>query len=335
MIKNNITINLITNKSDCGKRIDQYLSQNTDLSRQRITDLISDKAILLNNNIVTQKNKKLNGEFENIKITIPPLKTELLEAENIPINIMYEDDDLLVIDKQPNLVVHPGAGVNSGTLVNAIMHHCGDRLSGIGGHLRPGIVHRLDKDTSGLMLIAKNDKAHLHLSQQFQDHGRTGKLERIYLAFVWGVPKLKKGRIETQLSRSDSDRTKISVTMNPEKGRKAITDYQIIEKYHTSNNEPLASLIRCKLYTGRTHQIRVHLDHIGNPVVCDKKYGKGFITKTKMMSENCRTQLLNLDRHALHSSKISFLHPSNNEIMTFEAALPLDLVTLKNILSEI
>ena len=334
MIKNNL-ITLITNKSDCGKRIDQYLSQNTELSRQRITDLISDKAISYNNNLVAQKNLKLNGECENIKITIPPLKTELLKPENIPINILYEDDDLLVINKQPNLVVHPGAGVNSGTLVNAIMYHCGDRLSGIGGHLRPGIVHRLDKDTSGLMLVAKNDKSHVHLSQQFQDHGRTGSLERIYLAFVWGIPKLKKGRIETQLSRSDNDRTKISVTMNPEKGRKAITDYQIIEKYHTSNNEPLASLVRCKLYTGRTHQIRVHLDYIGNPVVCDQKYGKGFITKTKMMSENSRIQLLNLDRHALHSSKISFLHPSNNETMTFETALPHDLLMLKNILSEI
>ena len=231
-------------------------------------------------------------------------------------------------------MVHPGAGNKTGTLVNAILHHCGKSLSGIGGHIRPGIVHRLDKNTSGLMIIAKNDLAHNNLSKQFMDHGRNGDLERIYDALVWGIPKIGSGKIETQIRRNDRDKTKMMTTKSMKNGKLAITTYKVIEKIYNHKNDPLISQIRCKLYTGRTHQIRVHLDYIGHPVICDQKYGKGFNTKLKSLSNDCRSQL-KIDRHALHSSKLSFRHPIGNKPMTFESELPDDLKLLKNMLSGI
>ncbi len=331
---NNKSINLITNKTDSGKRIDQFISQNTELSRQRISNLITDGQILLNDEVVNMKKNKLRGDSERVKITLPEPIIQTLKPENIPLNIIYEDDHLLVIDKQSDLVVHPGAGNKTGTLVNAILHHCGDSLSGIGGHIRPGIVHRLDKNTSGLMIIAKNDLAHNNLSQQFIDHGRSGDLERIYDALVWGVPKMSAAKIETQITRNDRDKTKMMVTKSKKNGKLAITTYKVIEKVYNNKNDPLISQIRCKLYTGRTHQIRVHLEHIGHPIICDQKYGKGYNTKLKLLSNDCQRQL-KIDRHALHSSKLSFRHPISDELMKFESELPDDLNILKNVLSEI
>ena len=331
---NNKSINLITNKTDSGKRIDQFISQNTELSRQRISNLITDGQILLNDEVVNMKKNKLRGDSERVKITLPEPIIQTLKPENIPLNIIYEDDHLLVIDKQSDLVVHPGAGNKTGTLVNAILHHCGDSLSGIGGHIRPGIVHRLDKNTSGLMIIAKNDLAHNNLSQQFIDHGRSGDLERIYDALVWGVPKMSAAKIETQITRNDRDKTKMMVTKSKKNGKLAITTYKVIEKVYNNKNDPLISQIRCKLYTGRTHQIRVHLEHIGHPIICDQKYGKGYNTKLNLLSNDCRRQL-KIDRHALHSSRLSFRHPISDELMKFESELPDDLNILKNVLSEI
>ena len=331
---NNKSINLITNKTDSGKRIDQFISQNTELSRQRISNLITDGQILLNDEVVNMKKNKLRGDSERVKMTLPEPIIQTLKPENIPLNIIYEDDHLLVIDKQSDLVVHPGAGNKTGTLVNAILHHCGDSLSGIGGHIRPGIVHRLDKNTSGLMIIAKNDLAHNNLSQQFIDHGRSGDLERIYDALVWGVPKMSAAKIETQITRNDRDKTKMMVTKSKKNGKLAITTYKVIEKVYNNKNDPLISQIRCKLYTGRTHQIRVHLEHIGHPIICDQKYGKGYNTKLNLLSNDCRRQL-KIDRHALHSSKLSFRHPISDELMKFESELPDDLNILKNVLSEI
>ena len=326
---NNKSINLITNKTDSGKRIDQFISQNTELSRQRISNLITDGQILLNDEVVNMKKNKLRGDSERVKITLPEPIIQTLKPENIPLNIIYEDDHLLVIDKQSDL-----AGNKTGTLVNAILHHCGDSLSGIGGHIRPGIVHRLDKNTSGLMIIAKNDLAHNNLSQQFIDHGRSGDLERIYDALVWGVPKMSAAKIETQITRNDRDKTKMMVTKSKKNGKLAITTYKVIEKVYNNKNDPLISQIRCKLYTGRTHQIRVHLEHIGHPIICDQKYGKGYNTKLNLLSNDCRRQL-KIDRHALHSSKLSFRHPISDELMKFESELPDDLNILKNVLSEI
>ncbi|MDG2187711.1 MAG: RluA family pseudouridine synthase [Hyphomicrobiales bacterium] len=331
-VLNNI-IHLITKKIDVGKRLDQYISINTEFSRQRIINLIEGSYVKLNNSIINSKKYRIKGE-EEIEITIPKIIDLKPLPEDIPIDIVYEDKDIIVINKQANLVVHPGAGIESGTLVNAILHHSGDSLSGIGGYRRPGIVHRLDKDTSGLMIVAKNDLSHNNLSKQFSEQGRTGKLEKIYLALVWGIPKLRTHRIETQILRSMSDRTKMMVLRDPLKGRKAITEYETIETYFDKKNDPLASLLRCKLYTGRTHQIRVHLEHIGNPVICDAKYGKGFNTKMKQLSNIKDQEILSqCKRHALHSENITFMHPTNNEIMTFKSELPDDLKILKNILS--
>jgi len=329
---NNKSINLITNKTDSGKRIDQFISQNTELSRQRISKLIQDGYVSVNEEVITIKKNKIRGDIEKIKIILPKLIEDTLKPENISLNILYEDDYILVIDKQSDLVVHPGAGNKTGTLVNAILHHCGKSLSGIGGHIRPGIVHRLDKNTSGLMIIAKNDLAHNNLSKQFMDHGRNGDLERIYDALVWGIPKISSGKIETQIRRNDRDKTKMMTTKNIKNGKLAITTYKVIEKIYNHKNDPLISQIRCKLYTGRTHQIRVHLDYIGHPVICDQKYGKGFNTKLKSLSNDCRNQL-KIDRHALHSSRLSFRHPIGNKPMTFESELPDDLKLLKNMLS--
>ena len=331
---NNKSINLITNKTDSGKRIDQFISQNTELSRQRISKLIQDGYVSVNEEVITIKKNKIRGDIEKIKIILPELIEDTLKPENISLNILYEDDYILVIDKQSDLVVHPGAGNKTGTLVNAILHHCGKSLSGIGGHIRPGIVHRLDKNTSGLMIIAKNDLAHNNLSKQFMDHGRNGDLERIYDALVWGIPKIGSGKIETQIRRNDRDKTKMMTTKSMKNSKLAITTYKVIEKIYNHKNDPLISQIRCKLYTGRTHQIRVHLDYIGHPVICDQKYGKGFNTKLKSLSNDCRSQL-KIDRHALHSSKLSFRHPIGNKPMTFESELPDDLKLLKNMLSGI
>ena len=331
---NNKLINLITNKTDGGKRIDQFISQNSELSRQRISNLITNGYIFLNDEVVTLKKIKLTGNNEKIKIILPEPIEETLKPENIPLNVIYEDDHILVIDKQSDLVVHPGAGNKTGTLVNAILHHCGSSLSGIGGQKRPGIVHRLDKNTSGLMIIAKNDLAHNNLSRQFMDHGKNGDLERIYDALVWGVPKTRSGKIETKITRNDRDKTKMMVTKNTKNGKLAITTYKVVEKVYNHKNDPLISQIRCKLYTGRTHQIRVHLEHIGHPVICDQKYGKGYNTKLKLLSDEHRKQL-KIDRHALHSSKLSFRHPISDELMKFESKLPDDLNMLKNVLSEI
>lgn len=331
---NNKLINLITNKIDAGKRIDQFISQNSELSRQRISTLITDGHILLNDEVVILKKIKLTGDNEQIKITLPEPTEEILEPENIPLNVIYEDDHILVIDKQSDLVVHPGAGNSTGTLVNAILHHCGSSLSGIGGQKRPGIVHRLDKNTSGLMIVAKNDLAHNNLSKQFMDHGKNGDLERIYDALVWGIPKMSSGKIETKITRNDRDKTKMMVAKNTKNGKLAITTYRVVEKVYNHKNEPLISQIRCKLYTGRTHQIRVHLEYIGHPVICDQKYGKGYNTKLMLLSSEYREQL-KIDRHALHSSKLSFRHPISQELMKFESRLPDELNLLKNVLSGI
>ena len=331
---NNKSINLITNKTDAGKRIDQFISQNSELSRQRISTLITDGHILLNDEVVILKKIKLTGDNEQIKITLPEPIEEILEPENIPLNVIYEDDHILVIDKQSDLVVHPGAGNSTGTLVNAILHHCGSSLSGIGGQKRPGIVHRLDKNTSGLMIVAKNDLAHNNLSKQFMDHGKNGDLERIYDALVWGIPKMSSGKIETKITRNDRDKTKMMVAKNTKNGKLAITTYRVVEKVYNHKNEPLISQIRCKLYTGRTHQIRVHLEYIGHPVICDQKYGKGYNTKLMLLSSEYREQL-KIDRYALHSSKLSFRHPISQELMKFESRLPDELNLLKNVLSGI
>ena len=251
------------------------------------------------------------------------------EGENIPLDIAYEDDALIVIDKPKGLVVHPAAGNPSGTLVNALIAHCGASLSGIGGVKRPGIVHRLDKDTTGLMVVAKTDRAHRRLSAQFADHGRTGPLERAYLAFVWGVPDRPKGTVDAPIDRHPKARDKQAVRQG---GREAVTHWERLETYVGADGKPVASLLSCQLETGRTHQIRVHLAHIGHPLLGDDVYGPGFKTKATLLQAEARAALEALGRQALHAYLLGFEHPVTGETVSFRAPLPADLAALRRAL---
>jgi 23S rRNA pseudouridine1911/1915/1917 synthase len=243
----------------------------------------------------------------------------------MPLSIAYEDDDLIVVDKPAGLVVHPAAGNPDGTLVNALIAHCGVSLSGIGGVMRPGIVHRLDKDTSGLMVVAKSDRAHRGLAAQFADHGRSGPLRRAYLALVWGVTPARVS-IETGYERSSRNREKMSVAPLG-RGRRAATHVLLLESL-PPGKDAVASLVECRLETGRTHQIRVHLAHLGHPLLGDSLYGGGFRTKAALLSETAREALGRLGRQALHAAELGFAHPVTGAELLFKSPLPADLQAL-------
>ena len=235
-----------------------------------------------------------------------------------------------MVNKPAGLVVHPGNGNWTGTLVNALIHHCGDSLSGIGGVKRPGIVHRLDKDTSGVLVVAKHDKAHNNLSAQFADHGRNGALERAYVALVWGMPERPAGTVDAFLGRSHRDRTKQAVVKEDrEDARYAITHYKIEERFGENNDATaLASLIECRLETGRTHQIRVHMAHIGHPLIGDSEYGGAFKTKANRLTDALKETVQNFQRQALHARLLAFEHPMTGEFMEFTAEVPEDMQKL-------
>ncbi len=257
----------------------------------------------------------------------------------LPVPLLYRDAMMLVIDKPAGLVVHPAGGHEDGTLVNALIAHCGESLSGIGGVRRPGIVHRLDKDTSGLLVVAKNDRAHQKLAKQFADHGRTGPLQRAYLALVWGVPRLREGTIDAPLERSNRNREKMTVVKEG-RGREAITHIELIERYPPllkglDETEALASLIECRLETGRTHQIRVHMSHIGHPLLGDQLYGSGFATKAVRLPDEAREALAALGRQALHAAVLGFAHPATGEEMLFESTPPADFAELQAALARL
>jgi 23S rRNA pseudouridine1911/1915/1917 synthase len=314
-----------------GARLDQWLATQTgpDLSRSRVQALIREGQITINGVVVTEAKKKL-AEGDHIALAMPEPEPAEPEGEDIPLSILYEDDDLIVIDKPAGLVVHPGAGNWTGTLVNALIHHCGASLSGIGGVRRPGIVHRLDKDTSGVLVVAKNDRAHRSLSEAFADHGRTGDLERAYDALVWGAPSRMHGTIDAALGRSTSDRTKQAVVREDrEDARHAITHFSIQERFgEKSDATAMASLVECRLETGRTHQIRVHMAHIGHPLVGDRDYGRAFFTKANVLPPALGDTVRNFPRQALHARLLAFRHPISDELMHFEAPLPEDFVEL-------
>lgn len=311
-------------------RLDQWLTATLEgeFSRNRIKQLIEQGAVAVNGAAVTEPKRKIRFG-DRIEIVLPEPEDPVPQGEDIPLDVLYEDDDLIVLVKPAGLVVHPGAGNWTGTLVNALIHHCGSSLSGIGGVRRPGIVHRLDKDTTGVMVVAKNDQAHRHLAAQFADHGRSGPLERAYLALVWGRPRQLRGTIDAPLGRA-GDRTKRSVKREEsEDAREAITHYEVLERFHEKPDATcLASLVECQLETGRTHQIRVHMAHMGNPLIGDADYGSAFRTKANLLPEAAKTVVNGFHRQALHAFLLAFEHPSTGEVMHFEAPMPEDMEAL-------
>jgi 23S rRNA pseudouridine1911/1915/1917 synthase len=266
---------------------------------------------------------------DTITIEVPEAAAAEPGGEDIALDIVYEDDDIIVIDKPKGLVVHPAAGHETGTLVNALIAHCGASLSGIGGVKRPGIVHRLDKDTTGLMVAAKNDRAHQSLTEQFADHGRTGALRRGYLAFVWGVPNRQRGTVDAPIDRHPHAREKMAVR---DSGREAVTHWEIQETFNGSDGKPVAALLACQLETGRTHQIRVHLAHIGHPLMGDAVYGPHFKTKASHLGPRSQEALVALGRQALHAYLLTLKHPETGAILQWISDLPADLTLLKECL---
>lgn len=287
-------LTLLCTAEDCGKRIDKYISDNAEmLTRSAVQGLIGKNAVTADGKAVS-KNYKIRGT-ETIEVEIPDAEPMDAVPENIPLDIVYEDEDLLVVNKPKGMVVHPAHGNYHGTLVNALLYHCGDSLSGINGVIRPGIVHRIDKNTSGLLIVAKNDKAHLHLAEQIKAHSFT----REYEAIVSGSLKQESGTVDAPIGRHKTDRKKMCVTA--ENSRNAVTHYSLIRQFGGYAH------IKCRLETGRTHQIRVHMAYMGNAVLGDDVYGKAY----KGIEGQC-----------LHARKIGFIHPTTEEYLEFSSDLP-------------
>jgi 23S rRNA pseudouridine1911/1915/1917 synthase len=312
---------------EAGTRLDRMLAARLpEHSRSRHKALILDGQVARNGATIRDPSERVNAG-DAIEIEIPPPSDSAIAAERIPLDIVFEDDAILVIDKPAGLVVHPAAGHRSGTLVNALIAHCGESLSGIGGEKRPGIVHRLDKNTSGLMVIAKTDRAHRALAAQFADHGRTGALKRGYLAFVWGAPARPRGTIAKPIGRHAHARERLSVR---EGGRGAVTHWELRELYPGPSVSAVASLLECQLETGRTHQVRVHLAAIGHPLLGDQTYGSGFKTKANQLNTAAREAVEALGRQALHAYMLAIEHPLDSRHLEFRSELPDDLLRLRH-----
>jgi 23S rRNA pseudouridine1911/1915/1917 synthase len=312
---------------EASPRLDRVLAVRCpELSRSRLKALILAGQVMIKDAPVRDPAYHV-AAGDTITIDVPPAAAAEPSGEDIALDIVYEDDDIIVIDKPKGLVVHPAAGHETGTLVNALIAHCGASLSGIGGVRRPGIVHRLDKDTTGLMVVAKNDQAHQSLSAQFADHGRTGPMRRGYLAFAWDVPHRQRGTIDAPIDRHPHAREKMAVR---DGGREAITHWDIEESFGGRDGKPVASLLACQLETGRTHQIRVHLAHIGHPLMGDSVYGPHFKTKASHLGPRSQAALAALDRQALHAYLLALEHPRTGAILEWISDLPPDLALLKN-----
>jgi len=308
-------------------RLDAILAHMHDgLSRNRLKDLILSGAVSVNGTKVIEPKFKVKGGDELV-LAAPPPQDPQPKGENIPLDILFEDDCLIVINKPAGLVVHPAPGAPDGTLVNALIHHCGTSLSGIGGVKRPGIVHRLDKDTTGVMVVAKDERPHNHLAAQFADHGRTGPLERAYIAYAWGRTQSHTGTVDAPLGRAPHNRLKQAIRKD---GREAITHYAVQSRFGAEGWD--ITRIKCVLETGRTHQIRVHMAHIGHPLLADPQYATGYATKSKRLPENLQGLVNHLGRQALHAAVLGFEHPKTREEIQFEAPLPADLQALQNAL---
>tara|TARA_B100000965_G_scaffold376079_1_gene369037 strand:- start:348 stop:1328 length:981 start_codon:yes stop_codon:yes gene_type:complete len=320
-------IKLIVNENEINLRVDVFINkQDGSLSRTRIKNLILKEKLKINNSIIINPSKKLNFK-DKVQLEVPEPKKVSLKPYDYKLNIIYEDDDLLIINKPAGISIHPGPGNYDNTIVNALMNYCGKNLSNIGDELRPGIVHRIDKDTSGLIVVAKNNLSHENLSIQFNKHS----IKRIYQALVWGKLRPQTGVIETLIVRSSKNRQLMEVGFN--KGKKAITSYKTLEVFENKNS-PTLSYIECKLKTGRTHQIRVHMSYKGNNILGDKKYKKKY-KKIKNINLDLEQMILNLDRQFLHAKVLGFKHPRSGKEMEFTSNLPKELENISKILRKL
>tara|TARA_X000000368_G_scaffold317892_1_gene255238 strand:- start:155 stop:1135 length:981 start_codon:yes stop_codon:yes gene_type:complete len=310
-------INLIVKDKDKNLRVDVFINKKeNEISRTRIKNLILNKKLKLNDKIIEDPSKRITTD-DILELIIPEPKNASLKPYKYKLDIIYEDEDLIVLNKPAGIVMHPGAGNFDNTIVNALINYDKNSLSNIGDELRPGIVHRIDKNTSGLVVIAKNNQAHEHLSIQFSKHSIT----RIYQLLIWGKIRPLKGKIETLITRSSKNRQMMEVSIT--KGKKAVTNYNTIEIFENKNT-PTLSLLECKLETGRTHQIRVHMNYLGNSIVGDDKYKKKF-KKIRNIHPILEKNLVNLNRQFLHAKTIGFMHPKKNQEMIFNSILPQEL----------
>ncbi len=321
------SINLIVPADKNGQRIDTFIAtKENSLSRTRIKNLILKKKLKLNNLILENPSKKIS-KGDKISLEIPEPEKASLKPYNLKLDIVYEDDSLMVINKPAGIIMHPGAGNYDKTIVNALINYDNTNLSNIGDELRPGIVHRIDKDTSGLVVVAKNNFTHENLSVQFNEH----TIKRVYQLLVWGKLRPQSGKIKTFIKRSAKNRQLMEVTIT--KGKIAITNYKTLEIFE-NNNIPTLSLIECKLETGRTHQIRVHMSYKGNNILGDKKYKKKF-KKFKNIDSKLEKLLLNLNRQFLHAKSLGFTHPLNKKRIEFSSFLPQELENILKMLRKL
>ena len=293
---------------DAGERIDRFITNVTGQSRSLIAKLIESESVTVNGKLA-QKNYKLRAG-DVVEVEFPEPKADEAVAEDIPLDVVYEDKDIIVINKPKGMIVHPATGIYTGTLVNALLYHCGDSLSGIGGVIRPGIVHRIDKDTSGLLVVAKNDEAHLSLSEQLKTHD----VSRVYHAIVIGNIKEDSGTIDRPIGRHPSDRKRMAIITDPARqAREAVTHFEVMERFQLPTGR--FTYVKCKLETGRTHQIRVHMSSIGHPLIGDVVYGGG---NTKFEA-SCKDLI---SGQCLHARVLELTHPKTGEKMQFESSLP-------------
>ena len=323
----NKTINLLVKTEENNQRVDTFINnKEKSLSRTRIKNLILKKNLKLNNQILISPSKKVSTG-DQLSLEIPEPKLASIKPYNFKLNIIYEDKDMIIINKPAGIIMHPGAGNYDNTIVNALMNYCGGNLSNIGDELRPGIVHRIDKDTSGLIVIAKNNFAHENLSIQFNKHS----IKRIYQLLIWGKLRPQTGTIKTLIKRSTKNRQLMEVGST--KGKIAITNYKTLEVFE-NNKTPTLSLVECKLETGRTHQIRVHMSYKGNNILGDKKYKKKF-KKFKNIDPELEKLILNLDRQFLHAKTLGFTHPVNGKEIEFSSFLPQELENILKMLRKL
>ena len=310
-------INLIVKENDKNLRVDVFINKKeTDISRTRVKNLILDKKLKINNRLIEDPSKKVNTG-DQVVLEIPKPEVASLKPYDYKLEIIHEDEDLMVINKPAGIIMHPGAGNYDQTIVNALMHYDKNSLSNIGDELRPGIVHRIDKNTSGLVVIAKNNQAHENLSKQFSEH----TIFREYQLLIWGKLRPSKGQIVTFLTRSSRNRQLMEVSRS--KGKEAITNYKTLEIFENEKT-PTLSLVECKLETGRTHQIRVHMNYKGNSIVGDDKYKKKY-KKLKNIDLKIQNSISDLTRQFLHAKTLGFMHPKNNQKMHFSSKLPHEL----------